>query len=133
MTADAPIDSHRLDKWLFFARFYKTRCLATAAISGGKVHLNSERVKPAHRVSVGDRLSLSIHGLAAEFEILGLPRRRGPASEAQANYAETPASALRRTKLLEQQRMAQLSRPRPDARPDKRERRRLMRLQRGQS
>jgi ribosome-associated heat shock protein Hsp15 len=84
-------------------------------------------------VSVGDRLNLSVHGLAAEFEILGLPRRRGPASEAQANYAETPASALRRAKLLEQQRLAQLSRPRPDARPDKRERRRLMRLQRGQS
>jgi len=133
MTADAPIDSHRLDKWLFYARFYKTRRLATAAIGGGKVHLNLERVKPAHRVSVGDRLSLSVHGLAAEFEILGFPRRRGPASEAQANYAETPASALRRAKLLEQQRLAHLSRPRPDARPDKRERRRLMRLQRGQS
>jgi ribosome-associated heat shock protein Hsp15 len=133
MTADDGIDSQRLDKWLFYTRLYKTRSLAAAAISGGKVHLNSERVKPAHRVSIGDRLSLSIHGLAAEFEILGLPRRRGPASEAQAHYVETPASALRRVKLLEQQRLAQLSRPRPDARPDKRERRRLMRLQRGQS
>jgi ribosome-associated heat shock protein Hsp15 len=133
MTADSGIDSHRLDKWLFHSRFYKTRALAIVAISGGKVHLNSERVKPAHRVNIGDRLSLSIHGLAAEFEILGLPRRRGPASEAQAHYVETPASALRRAKLLEQQRLAQLSRPRPEARPDKRERRRLMRLQRGQS
>lgn len=133
MTADAPIDSHRLDKWLFYTRLYKTRSLAAAAASGGRVHLNSERVKPAHRVSVGDRLSLSVHGLAAEFEILGLPRRRGPAAEAQAYYAETAASAARRAKLLEQQRLAQLSRPRPDARPDKRERRRLMKLQRGQS
>jgi ribosome-associated heat shock protein Hsp15 len=133
MTPDARIDSHRLDKWLFYTRFYKTRSLATAAIAGGKVHLNSERVKPAHRVSIGDRLGLSIQGMAAEFEILGLPRRRGSAPEAQAHYVETPASALRRAKLLEQQRLAQLSRPRPDARPDKRERRRLMRLQRGQS
>ena len=133
MTPDAQIDSHRLDKWLFYTRFYKTRSLATAAISGGKVHLNSERVKPAHGVSIGDRLSLSVHGSAAELEILGLPRRRGPASEAQAHYVETPASALRRAKLIEQQRLAQLSRPRPNARPDKRERRRLMRLQRGQS
>ncbi|MGO9036586.1 MAG: RNA-binding S4 domain-containing protein [Steroidobacteraceae bacterium] len=133
MTPDARIDSHRLDKWLFYTRFYKTRSSATAAIAGGKVHLNSERVKPAHRVSIGDRLGLSIQGMAAEFEILGLPRRRGSAGEAQAHYVETPPSALRRAKLLEQQRLAQLSRPRPDARPDKRERRRLMRLQRGQS
>jgi ribosome-associated heat shock protein Hsp15 len=133
MTPDAQIDSHRLDKWLFYTRFHKTRSLASAAIVGGKVHLNSERVKPAHRISIGDRLTLSIQGMTAEFEILGLPRRRGPASEAQAHYVETPASALRRAKLLEQQRLAQLSRPRPVARPDKRERRRLMRLQRGQS
>jgi ribosome-associated heat shock protein Hsp15 len=133
MSADESPDSHRLDKWLFNARFYKTRSLASAAINGGKVHLNSERVKPAHRVSVGDRLSLWVQGLAAEFEILDLPRRRGPASEARSSYAETPASALRRAGLLEQQRLARLSRPRPEARPDKRERRRLMRLQRGQS
>ncbi len=133
MTPDARIDSHRLDKWLFYSRFYKTRSLATAAIVGGKVHLNSERVKPAHRVCIGDRLSLSVQGLAAEFEILGLPRRRGSAPEAQAHYVETPASALRRAKLLEQQRLAQLLRPRPGARPDKRERRHLMKLQRGQS
>ncbi len=126
-------DGHRLDKWLWHCRFYKTRSLATAAIAGGKVHLNAERVKPAHRVRIGDRLSLSLQGVVAEFEVLGLPQRRGPAAQAQANYLETPASAQRRVQLKEQQRLAQMSRPRPDARPDKRDRRRLLRLHRDQT
>jgi len=133
MTTDAKDDQHRLDKWLWHARFYKTRSLATAAINGGKVHLNAERIKPAHRVRVGDRLSLSLQGIVAEFEVLGLPARRGPPAEAQAHYLETPGSAERRARLKEQQRLAQVSRPRPDARPDKRDRRRLMRLQRDQT
>ena len=133
MTNDENTDNHRLDKWLWHARFFKTRSLATAAISGGKVHLNAERVKPAHRVRIGDRLSLSLQGIVAEFEVLGLPLRRGPAAEAQAQYLETAASVERRAKLREQQRLAQVSRPRPDARPDKRDRRRLMRLQRDQT
>jgi ribosome-associated heat shock protein Hsp15 len=132
VTADGNDGSHRLDKWLWCARFYKTRSLATAAITGGKVHLNAERVKPAHRVRIGDRLSLSLDGVVAEFEVLGLPVRRGPAAEAQRFYLETPASAERRSQLREQQRLAQISRPRPDARPDKRDRRRLMRLHRDQ-
>ena len=126
-------DGNRLDKWLWHCRFYKTRSLATAAISGGKVHLNAERVKPAHRVRVGDRVSLSLQGIVAEFEVVGLPPRRGPATEAQTHYQETSQSAERRVVLKEQQRLAQLTRPRPEARPDKRDRRRLMRLQRDQS
>jgi ribosome-associated heat shock protein Hsp15 len=133
MTTDEKTDNHRLDKWLWHARFYKTRSLATAAITGGKVHLNAERVKPAHRVRIGDRVSLSLQGMVAEFEVLRLPLRRGPAAEAQSCFLETPASAERRAKLREQQRLAQVSRPRPDARPDKRDRRRLMRLQRDQT
>jgi ribosome-associated heat shock protein Hsp15 len=133
MTTDDKTDNHRLDKWLWHVRFYKTRSLATAAITGGKVHLNAERVKPAHRVRIGDRLSLSLQGMVAEFEVLGLPLRRGPAAESQSCFLETPASAERRAKLREQQRLAQVSRPRPDARPDKRDRRRLMRLQRDQT
>ena len=133
MSTDEKSDNHRLDKWLWHARFYKTRSLATAAINGGKVHLNAERIKPAHRVRVGDRLSLALEGIVAEFEILVLPRRRGPAAEAPACFLETSASAERRAKLRDQQRLAQVSRPRPDARPDKRDRRRLMRLQRDQT
>jgi ribosome-associated heat shock protein Hsp15 len=133
MTTGEKTDNHRLDKWLWHARFFKTRSLATAAINGGKVHLNAERVKPAHRVRVGDRLSLSLQGIVGEFEVLGLPVRRGPAAEALKHYMETTASAERRELLKAQQRLANASRPRPDTRLDKRERRRLMRLHRGQS
>ena len=133
MTANDDTESHRLDKWLWNCRFYKTRSMATAAITGGKVHLNADRIKPAHRVRIGDRISLSLQGIVAEFEVLGLPARRGPVTEAQAHYLETPQSAQRRTQLREQQRLAQISRPRPEGRPGKRDRRRLMRLQRDQS
>ncbi|HEX3913030.1 MAG TPA: S4 domain-containing protein [Steroidobacteraceae bacterium] len=132
MTTDEKSEAHRLDKWLWHTRFFKTRSLATAAINGGKVHLNGERVKPAHRVRIGDRLSLSLQGMVGEFEVLALAARRGPAAEAQTHYGETPASAVRRANLREQQRLANISRPRPDTRPDKRERRRLLKLHRGQ-
>src|SRR5450631_692724 len=109
-----PNSDNRLDKWLWHARFFKTRSLATAAINGGKVRLNADRIKPAHRVRVGDHLSLSLQGIVAEFEVLGLPVRRGPAAEALKHYLETAASAERRVKLREQQRLANISRPRPD-------------------
>src|SRR5882757_10269387 len=120
MTTDENAGNHRLDKWLWHTRFYKTRSLATAAITGGKVHLNAERVKPAHRVRVGDRLSLSLQGIVGEFEVLGLPARRGPAAEAQAQYLETPASAERRARWRELQRLAQTSGPQPSERTGKR-------------
>ncbi len=125
-------DRHRIDKWLWCARFFKTRSLAAQAVSGGKVHINGERVKPAHSVRVGDRLSIVINGADAEFDVIGLPERRGPAPEARTHYAETPDSVARREKLREQHRLAELTRPRPDGRPDKRDRRKLVRIQRGQ-
>jgi ribosome-associated heat shock protein Hsp15 len=132
--ADDPDRSrHRLDKWLWCTRFFKTRGLATQAVNGGKVHVNGERTKAAHDLRVGDRLALSIHGSTAEIEVLGFPVRRGPAPEAQSFYAETPESVGRRAKLREQHRLADMSRPRPDSRPDKRERRQLSRVRRGQS
>ncbi len=130
--ASAGNERHRLDKWLWCARFFKTRSLAAQAVSGGKVHVNGERVKPAHNVRVGDRLSIVINGADAEFDVTGLPERRGPAPEARTHYAETPESVSRREKLREQHRLAELTRPRPEGRPDKRDRRKLVRIQRGQ-
>lgn len=133
-SADDTTDGgQRLDKWLLYARFYKTRSQAAGAIAGGKVHLNGDRVKAGHRVRAGDRITVSLAGIVAEFEVRGLPQRRGPAAEAAQYYLETSASAERRTRLREQHRLAQQSRPRPDVRPDKRDRRRLMRLQRDQT
>jgi ribosome-associated heat shock protein Hsp15 len=132
VTEDSPADRHRIDRWLWCARFFKTRSAAAQAVSGGKVHLNGDRVKPAHSVRVGDYIAVMMGGVLAEFEVSGLPARRGPATEAQTCYREQPASVLRRTKHREAQRLADLSRPRPDTRPDKRDRRRLVRFQRGE-
>jgi ribosome-associated heat shock protein Hsp15 len=123
---------NRIDKWLWHTRFFKTRSLATQAVSGGKVHVNGERVKPAHALRIGDRLSLNIQGTTAEIDVLGFPVRRGPATEARSFYAETPQSVERRTQLREQHRLANMTRPRPDTRPDKRDRRRLVKFQRQQ-
>jgi ribosome-associated heat shock protein Hsp15 len=126
------MERHRLDRWLWFARFYKTRSLATQAVTSGRVKVNDARVKPAHEVRVGDRLSLSLDRDPLELDVLALPQRRGPAPEAQACYAETAASSARRALSREQHRLAAMNDPQPDARPDKRERRLLDRLRRQQ-
>jgi len=132
MDRDESPQGLRLDKWLWFARFYKTRSLASQAVNGGKVHLNGSSVRSSHGVRPGDRISVSAQGSVGEFDIIGLPARRGPPAEAQSQYQETTASAERRARLREQHRLADQSRPRPASRPGKRDRRRLMRLQRDQ-
>jgi ribosome-associated heat shock protein Hsp15 len=81
-------------------------------------------------VRIGDLVSVALQGMVAEFAVLGMPVRRGPAAEAQTHYVETPQSARRRKEFREQQRLAQLSRPQSEGRPDKRDRRRLMKFQR---
>lgn len=130
--ADDHEPRHRLDKWLWCTRLFKTRALATQAVTGGKVHVNGERVKPAHKLRIRDELTLNIRGATVDIEVLGFPARRGPATEAQSFYAETPESVERRIRLREQHRLADLSRPRPDTRPDKRDRRRLVKFRREQ-
>ena len=126
-------DRHRLDQWLWFARFFKTRTIAAAAVTGGKVKINGERVKPAHAVRVGDTLSITVQQETMDVEVRDLPARRGPASEAQTCYAESPDSGKRRTIHREQRRLAEMSRPQSDTRPDKRQRRLLDKLRRGQA
>ncbi|MGH8378977.1 MAG: RNA-binding S4 domain-containing protein, partial [Gammaproteobacteria bacterium] len=92
--ADSVIPNHkiRLDKWLWCARFFKTRSLATAAVSGGKVHVNGERVKPAHEVRVGDQLTITRGTERYEIIVRALIARRCPAEEAQQLYEETAVS-----------------------------------------
>ena len=121
----------RLDKWLWAARFFKTRRLASDAIKGGKVELNGVRAKPAKDVRVGDRLS--VHKDAFEFvvEVEGLSEKRGPATEAVKLYTETEDSMRRREELKEQLRAQARAFPRPDHRPGKRDRRDLAAFKRG--
>ena len=92
----------RLDKWLWAARFFKTRSLATAAVESGKVQQNEDRVKPAHNVKVGDLLTIDNDASGWEIVVLGLSQVRGSAPVAQALYRETEKSIAKRQLLAEQ-------------------------------
>lgn len=118
-----PDARHRLDKWLWHVRLFKSRSLAADAVAGGRVKLQGERVKPAHAVRAGQLVQVTLGEQSIEVEVLALPLRRGPASEAQRCYVETPASAEQSARAREQRRLAALAGPQPDHRPDKRERR----------
>jgi ribosome-associated heat shock protein Hsp15 len=96
----------RLDKWLWAARFFKTRSLAADAIEGGKVELNGDHVKRAKNVQLGDEVSLRIGPYEHVVVVRGLSERRGPASVAQTLYEETAESSAARAKLAEQLKMA---------------------------
>jgi ribosome-associated heat shock protein Hsp15 len=133
MAAESSSDGrHRIDKWLWHVRLFKTRSLAAEAVGGGKVKVDGERVKRAHDLRIGQRVSVTLGERAIEVDVLDLPPRRGSAQEAQACYAETTASAERSARNREQRRLAALTRPQPDHRPDKRERRALDLLRRRQ-
>ena len=129
---DEPHARARIDRWLWYVRFYKSRALASRAVAGGKVHVNGDRVKPARSIAPGDRLSITRGPQAFEIVVVALPGRRGPAAEAQRCYEETPASVARRAKLSEQHALAAAFAPRPETRPHKRERRQLLKLRRQQ-
>ena len=96
----------RLDKWLWAARFFKTRSLAAEAIEGGKVELNGDHVKRAKNVQLGDEVSVRLGPYEHVVVVRGLSERRGPASVAQTLYEETAESAAARAKLAEQLKMA---------------------------
>jgi ribosome-associated heat shock protein Hsp15 len=118
----------RIDRWLWCTRHFKSRSLAADAVAGGKVHLNGQRVKPAHILRVGDRVAISRPGYTFECEVLTLPRARGAAPIAQACYAEIDASKVAREKYSEQARLASAMRPGSLERPDKHGRKELRRL-----
>jgi ribosome-associated heat shock protein Hsp15 len=119
------IEGVRLDKWLWAARFFKTRALASAAVSGGKVHLGGGRVKPARAVKIDDMFEIRRGYERFEIVVTGLSARRGSANDAQSLYRETPASVIRRRKEAEQRKLAQMQRPRSESRPDKKQRRQI--------
>jgi len=115
----------RIDKWLWAARFFKTRSLAARAVSGGHVHLNGNRVKPARPVQIGDELVIRRGEVEFTVQILALSDRRGPARIARTLYAESEESIAAREAAREERRLIRAAAPRPQGRPDKRDRRRI--------
>lgn len=122
----AVMEKLRIDKWLWAARFYKTRSLATEAVSGGHVHVEGARVKPSREIKVGDRLLINKSPYTFEITVLGLAATRGPAAQARTLYEESDDSRQRRDQLQAQRRMERASHPAPSKRPDKRDRRRII-------
>jgi len=118
----------RLDKWLWAARFFKTRALATEAINGGHVHLNGSRPKPSRPLLVGDELTIRRGQDEYKVVVRELSQKRGPATVAQQLYEESEESLLRREELREQRRLQAAAAPHPAKRPDKKGRRKIIRF-----
>jgi ribosome-associated heat shock protein Hsp15 len=116
----------RIDKWLWAARFFKTRALASKACDLGRIHSNGVEAKPAREVRVGDMLRVRNEGGEFEIEVLQLSEMRGPAAVAQALYRETEASKEHRMRLSEERKAMQQYAPLPERRPSKRDRRRII-------
>ena len=126
------MDAVRIDKWLWAARFFKTRGLATEAVAGGRVHLNGARVKPARDVRAGDTVELNVGDVKWTVVVTAVADKRGPASAAAALYAETPESAAGRERHSAERRLARPLGADLGERPTKQARRLLDALRRGQ-
>jgi ribosome-associated heat shock protein Hsp15 len=118
-------DSLRIDRWLFYCRFFKTRGLATSAVSGGHVKLNGERATPGSRVKCGDYIDLVRERLPYSLEVINIPTRRGPAVEAKTCYVEDEETVEQRAQQLAVLRQDRMLMPKTEGRPDKHTRRRL--------
>jgi len=124
-------DKVRIDKWLWAARFFKTRSMAAQAVSGGKVHVNGIRVKPARTVQLGDELRIRRGELEFVIIVQGISDKRRPAPEAQQLYEETEASLQQRENMRDQKRVEAANRMYgPMKRPDKRDRRQIRKFTR---
>ena len=115
----------RIDRWLWAARFFKTRSSAAAAVTGGKVRVNGQRTKPAKAVRAGDRLDVRRGERRWEVDVLATAERRGPASEARTLYVELPESVERREREREREEQRARRLAAGAGRPTKRDRRRL--------
>lgn len=119
---------HRVDRWLWFARFFRSRSLATQAVAGGRVHVNGERAKPARELALGDRLDITRGVDVWTVLVRKLPSRRGPAAAAHECYEETPDSELGRCVARDRRRTDRSLIVAPPGRPGKRDRRAIRRL-----
>ena len=129
MKETRPADALRLDKWLWAARFFKTRKLAAEAIIGGKVHLNGQRTKPGKEIRQGSKLRIHKGSLEWNITVKILPSQRRPASEAALFYEEDDSSSRKRHEVIRQERLLKASAPHaPAIRPSKRDRRMIRRF-----
>jgi len=126
MTPGAALQSLRVDKWLWAARFFKTRAQASRACDLGRIECNGLRAKPAREAHVGDRLHIENAGGIFEIEVLAISAMRGPAAAAQTLYRETDASRLARLHLAEERKAMANYVTLPPRRPSKRDRRRII-------
>ena len=121
----------RIDKWLWAARFYKTRSLAQQAVGSGRVKLNGDRVKAAHTVKAGDALLVRIAEIEWDVVVCGLAAQRGPAAQARKLYEESAAGLAERQRLMDLRRWGAEPASRLKGRPTKRDRRLLDKLTSG--
>jgi ribosome-associated heat shock protein Hsp15 len=126
------MEAVRIDKWLWAARFYKTRGAATEAVVGGRVHVNGERVKPAKEVRADDTVEITIGMVRRTVVVRGVAEKRGPATVARTLYEETADSIARREQHAAEYRYARPLGSDLGARPTKQDRRRLEALRRAQ-
>lgn len=127
---DSGNDRMRLDKWLWAARFFKTRQLASDAIKGGKVHVNGQRAKPGREIAVGAQLQISKDQYAWDITVTALNAQRRPAKEAALLYLESPESEEKRQAEVARRRQESAINGQPDRRPDKKGRRAIHRFKR---
>lgn len=125
------MDGVRLDKWLWAARFFRTRSQATTAANGGKIHVNGARGKAGQNVRVGDTLRVTKGELVFEVTVDGLSEQRGPARTAETLYTETEDGRAARERAAANRRAERLRTVAPLHRPDRKDRRRLRRMKRG--
>ena len=126
------MDGIRIDKWLWAARLYKTRSLATEAVLGGRVHVNGARVKPSKEIRLEDTVEAKTGTIERTVVVTGLSEKRGPASRAAGLYAETAESVAEREQQAAERRLARPLGADLGARPTKLDRRRLDALRRAQ-
>ena len=124
----AELTELRLDKWLWAARIFKTRAFAVEAINGGKVHLNESRVKPSRVVHIGDKLDVTRGTERYHLTIEGLKDKRRPAKEAQLLYIESDESIQKREDEQAMRKIQNASMVRPDRKPNKQQRRRIIKF-----
>ena len=127
----SPENGQRIDKWLWAARFYKTRSLAVEAVNGGKVHLNKQRVKPCRTIKENDILTITKSPYEHTITVLGLATHRRPAPEAQHLYQESAESIEKREKLRLEIKSQPLGFRYDQSKPSKRERRHIIKFTRG--